>query len=194
MNYVVYTYRHPDENSPFYVGMGQPQRPYAHLAKSKRLYTKGHFYNKLNKLLEDGKLPIIEIVASDLTKWQANNLEIQLIKNYGRQDTKTGCLCNHTDGGSDGVGSNHRTGYETPIDTRIKLSRPRRGLSLLNLQNGARKKSVSIESFNLKTGEIIKKYEAVADVATDGYARAHVNAVANGRRPHHHGLGWRYSA
>lgn len=50
-----------------------------------------------------------------------------------------------------------------------------------------------IESFNLATGTIVKRYDSLNDAAEDGHCLTSMWHVANGRRKSHKGLGWRYS-
>lgn len=50
-------------------------------------------------MLKLGIEPRFFIVQSDMSDEQAMNLEMSLIKQFGRQDKKTGILLNHTDGG-----------------------------------------------------------------------------------------------
>ena len=80
--YYVYQYLRED-GSPYYIGKG----------KNKRAYEK------------HGKVPIpknienIQFIQNNMLEEHAFELEISLIKKYGRKDNKTGILLNRTDGG-----------------------------------------------------------------------------------------------
>lgn len=86
-NKIVYIHRKASDGSIFYVGMGNVERAYSRNRSAfwKRV-VKRHGYT-------------VEIVADRLTKEEAWDLEMALIKQYGRMDIKTGCLVNHTSGG-----------------------------------------------------------------------------------------------
>ena len=190
---IVYTFSVPGDLSPFYIGKGRPERPTAHFTPT-NLGKKTHFYNKLNFLLLKGIYPEIKIVASGLSEKQAFDLEINLIQIYGRQDNKTGCLANHTDGG-DGCSGNHQNlGRERSLEHRLAQSKPRSQRAKENSRQAVRKScGTPIESFNLKTGQTIKKYECQADVKLEGYGQGNVANVLAGRLKHAYGLGWRYT-
>ena len=77
-----YVYEYLRENgSPYYIGKGSGFRAYC-----KRPY----------KPKDKSR---IKIIKDNLTEEEAFNLEINLIKQYGRQDLGTGILKNKTDGG-----------------------------------------------------------------------------------------------
>src|SRR4051812_33131797 len=101
-DYYVYGYFELDNPKPFYVGKGRGDRYLDHFELC--LTTSTRFYNKLLKMVIEGNFPTVEFLAHSLTEPQAFAIEIQLIAKYGRLDLKTGCLCNHTNGGPDGGG------------------------------------------------------------------------------------------
>ena len=90
-NYYVYVHVKEDDGTVFYVGKGTKLRWC--VSNSRTL----HWKNTANK-----HGVICHIVAHNLTAEEALILEKKLIASYGRQDQKTGCLVNLTDGG-DGV-------------------------------------------------------------------------------------------
>lgn len=107
-NYVVY--RHLKLNGEiFYIGMGDPKRPYNRSGRSV------YWHNIVNK---HGR--IVEILAENLSCEEAYILEIKLVAFYGRRDLNKGTLVNLTDGGE---GSNKsKRSEEAKEKTRITRS------------------------------------------------------------------------
>jgi hypothetical protein len=97
--YYVYQYIRED-GTPYYIGKGCGFRAY-----TKRPY-------------KPNDKSRIEIIKDNLSENEAFNLEIELIRKYGRQDLGTGILKNKTDGGEGGTKS---------LETRIKLSESAKG-------------------------------------------------------------------
>lgn len=96
-NYSVYRHRRLDNNQIFYVGIAKYNtRPYDKILRSN--FWK-NITNKTNYT--------IEIIAKNLDKESAIDLEIFLIQEYGRINNKTGILCNMTDGGEGRFNSKH---------------------------------------------------------------------------------------
>ncbi len=145
--FYVYVYIDPRDGTPFYIGKGRDARAYKHLqpgAMETGLKSGWFFYRKLRKLLNGGVSPVIHFLCENLTEDQALYWETFFIKALGRRDIKTGCLCNHTDGG-DGVshaGHTHseetkkliaeklrviRTGWKLSDETREKIGNRHRG-------------------------------------------------------------------
>ena len=98
MEHFVYIHKNPITEEVFYVGQGTKHRNKIERAFSKKSRSKW-WNNYVNK----HGLPIVEIVYSDLSKEEADKLEIELIRFYGRKDLNEGSLVNLTDGG-DGSG------------------------------------------------------------------------------------------
>ena len=90
-NYYVYLHVKEDDGTVYYVGKGTKLR--CCVSNSRTLHWK-------NTASKHGV--ICHIVAHNLTAEEALILEKKLIASCGRQDQKTGCLVNLTDGG-DGV-------------------------------------------------------------------------------------------
>lgn len=91
---IVYRHRRLDTNEIFYIGIG---------TKTKRAfetYNRNNFWKKIvNKTAYE-----VEIIAKDLSWEDACELEIFLIKLYGRKNLNKGSLVNLTDGGEGSVG------------------------------------------------------------------------------------------
>lgn len=91
---------------PFYVGLSSTEnRINEHIKESKNGngYNK-HKMNKINKILNENLELIVIKVRQNLTRNEAQKLEISLIKELGRINLKTGPLTNLTDGGDGTVG------------------------------------------------------------------------------------------
>lgn len=87
----VYRHRRLDDFSIFYVGIGSGKKYARANAKMKR--------SKEWKELTKNVSYSTEIIADNLTKKEAGELEILLISCYGRKDLNTGNLVNKTGGG-----------------------------------------------------------------------------------------------
>lgn len=99
--FYVYVYRDIEkDNIPFYVGKGIKNR---YCDVGSRKYNR-HLYNKIHQLRQHGyKVCDFTTIEKDgMTAECALDLEIELIKKWGRRDLNTGILLNMTDGG-DGV-------------------------------------------------------------------------------------------
>lgn len=94
-NKVVYLHRKATDNTVFYVGIGNPDRP-----KSKERSIVWH--RTVNK---HGYT--IEVIRRGLTKEEACSIEVDLIELIGRRDLGKGTLVNLTDGGEGFVGGNY---------------------------------------------------------------------------------------
>jgi hypothetical protein len=99
--FYVYKYLREDE-SPYYIGKGKDDRAW-HRSKHERIH------------LPKDKSRIV-IVEENLSEEQAFQLEIELIKHYGRKDLGTGILHNLTNGGEGSAGAV----FGRPSDERIQ--------------------------------------------------------------------------
>lgn len=108
-SFYVYVYRDSAGN-PFYVGKGQGKRSKTHLHachNSKRRSYGTMLYTKLRKMARLEEIPVIDIVKDNLAEEDAFRWEKHYITLWGRRDIKTGCLCNHTEGGEGQTGLKH---------------------------------------------------------------------------------------
>lgn len=90
----IYIHRNIINNEVFYVGQGtlyrgRYDRAYSHKSRNK------WWINYVSKYGD----PIVEIIICDLDKNDVDELEIFLIKEYGRRDLNEGSLVNLTNGG-----------------------------------------------------------------------------------------------
>tara|TARA_R110000765_G_scaffold269164_1_gene368179 strand:+ start:148 stop:945 length:798 start_codon:yes stop_codon:yes gene_type:complete len=94
-NKVVYIHRKKTDDTIFYIGIGNPNRAY-HKDSAQRSVVwhrtvKKHGYK-------------VEVILRDLQWEEACEIEIYLIKQFGRRDRNKGSLVNLTDGGEGGNG------------------------------------------------------------------------------------------
>lgn len=87
------------EFQPFYVGKGTGKREGLHTTPS--MLKRKSFKNSIIKSIikEKNELPVHYRVYENITQEIAIDLEIKMIKHFGRLDLKTGILSNCTDGG-----------------------------------------------------------------------------------------------
>lgn len=84
---------------PFYVGKGTKNREIQHLCPY-MLSCKTHKSSTIKSIIKDtGQLPIHYRIHENISQQDATDIEIDIIKQFGRRDLGTGILCNHTDGG-----------------------------------------------------------------------------------------------
>ena len=109
--YLTYELWSPIDNKIFYVGAGLSDRPQAHLNEyhtiSKGGWTGKKDYNRkkyeaIKQIIISEQEIIIKIVLETDNREKAFQLEMDLIKQYGRKDLDLGPLTNMTDGGDGG--------------------------------------------------------------------------------------------
>jgi hypothetical protein len=125
---IVYRHRRLDNHEVFYVGVGSQERR-AYSERSRNHIWKG-IVNRCGYQ--------VEIVARDLSREDALELEMFMISEYGRIDLGTGKLCNLTEGGDGSWGhkqsketrekrSKSLTGIKRDEQHREKTSKARKG-------------------------------------------------------------------
>lgn len=98
MEYYVYIYY--DDQRPIYVGKGKGSRYKVHLTKClKTKKGKIPFYDKLRKMKDEGKTPIIKIIESNLSEEDALLKEKELADKIGTVFKSTGTLLNYNECG-----------------------------------------------------------------------------------------------
>ena len=107
---------------PFYVGKGTGKRMTTHFlpCELKRNTPK---VNKIKKIMQTGIIPFAIKISTQISKEEANNFEMVLIKSIGRKDLNRGSLANLTDGGDGG------NGMVCSSELRAYFSQIRKGVS-----------------------------------------------------------------
>ena len=108
---IVYLHRRMDTNEVFYVGIGVDKKRSNN--KTRR--------NKYWKNIVNKHGYTVEILHENISHDECREIEIDLIRKYGRKDLGTGSLCNLTDGG-EGV-----LGLIVSDETKRKLSEINKG-------------------------------------------------------------------
>lgn len=93
-----------EDGTPYYVGKGHGQRAYRH--------QKPPYPPK-----EKSRI----LILNRATEAEASKTEIELIRNWGREDIGTGCLHNRTDGGEG------KTGRIVSLETHRRMSEAQKG-------------------------------------------------------------------
>lgn len=122
MNYFVYALIDPRNDLPFYIGKGQIKdasgRYYRRITEHQKNSDESNPLKKsvASKIFKKLKKIPFKIIKDKITEKEAFDLEISLIKKYGRRDNRTGILTNLTDGG-EGI-----SGYEFTPEQKNKIS------------------------------------------------------------------------
>ena len=125
---IVYLHRRMDTNEVFYVGIGVDKKRSNN--KTRR--------NKYWKNIVNKHGYTVEILHENISHDECREIEIDLIRKYGRKDLGTGSLCNLTDGGEGVLGlivsdetkrklSEINKGKKVSDETRRKLSEMNKG-------------------------------------------------------------------
>lgn len=124
--YYVYAYLDPNDKGefrfedlefdykPFYVGKGSGRRFLNHL-KDTSLKKNTHKNNKIKKILNEGKEPIILLIYKDLTEEESFKLECNTINKIGLKN-----LTNVTSGGYGTSGYKHSEATKNKIKNSLK--------------------------------------------------------------------------
>lgn len=124
-DYYVYGLIDPDTTNPFYVGKGKNDRAQSHLKLETQDVYNMRKRNHIENLLNENKEIKIIYYDTGLTNEEANDLEIRLIRKYGRKYIdENGILLNLAQGGSGGDNSMFFTDK-----TREKLSKSSSGIN-----------------------------------------------------------------
>lgn len=124
---------------PFYIGKGSSKRSKEHILPY-MLRQKSIKASKIKAIIKDtGKLPLHERIYENITEQEAFDIEKAMIAHFGRLDTGSGILANHTDGGE---GQSGTKGTKKP-----KLWR-------------------KVHQYTLD-GSLVKSWDCIADIANE---------------------------
>jgi group I intron endonuclease len=112
-DWYVYRHRRVDSNKIFYIGIGKTKNFYRAFSKNQR----SNWWKSVINVTEYE----VEILAKNLDKIEACELEIFLIQEYGRKDLGLGNLVNMTDGGDGASGRPHTKESREKISSANKL-------------------------------------------------------------------------
>lgn len=173
-----YVYIHYYDDVIFYVGKGIGTR--CAVTNSRN----NHWNNVVNKHGFN-----IEIIESDLEESKSFELELRLIKKYGRVDLGTGTLVNWTDGGEglSGAVVSEATrklfrirsgGVNNPMYNVKVYGKDNPNYGNRGGKNPISKKIIAIDF----KGNIVKYYDAIIDTKKDGYNKSSVSECCLGNR------------
>lgn len=102
----VYRHRRLDTNEIFYIGKGTTSKKFLNSESDKKKFVRAFSKRNRNQWwVNISKLGYeIEILKTNLTEDESNDLEELLITTYGRKDCCGGTLVNLTDGGEGAIG------------------------------------------------------------------------------------------
>lgn len=197
--YYVYLLYETEGVLPFYVGKGKTSRAWQHLRP--RVYFNSWLpvHQKIRELISKGLYPKVIIHVENLIESTALELEIELIKKFGRRSINTGCLLNLTEGG-DGGATYGYTGRKHTKETKIKISSATAGnqnslghrhsvTTKLKMSGSSKRKRRISCSFN---GTLIRMYDSIVDIEKDGFCRKSIHHSLTGMRKNAYGFQWKY--
>lgn len=209
-NYYVYLHVKEDDGTVFYVGKGTKLRWCVSFSRTL------HWKNTAKK-----HGVVCQIVAHNLTAEEALILEKKLIASYGRQDQKTGCLVNLTDGGDGvvnyvwteehrkkiseaGMGRKHtdefkqmvsklHTGKVLSVETKKRISDARKGKPLSEKQKQSLLNRGNKRSRKIICVETGVVYDSLTLAGKPlGLQATDISKVCKGKRKSLKGFSWKY--
>lgn len=209
-NFYVYLHVKESDGTVFYVGKGTKFR-------WSRVYDRTQHWK--NTAIKHGV--ICQIVAHDLSAEEALVLEKKLIASYGRQDQKTGCLVNLTDGGEGvvnyvwteehrkkiseaGMGRKHtdefkqmvsklHTGKVLSVETKKRISDARKGKPLSEKQKQSLLNRGNKRSRKIICVETGVVYDSLTLAGKPlGLQATDISKVCKGKRKSLKGFSWKY--
>lgn len=139
--YYVYQHIREDKNEIFYIGIGTKSKQDFKCNTYSRAYSKHIDNNIWLKIVAKTNWKFEILFESDDRK-EVEQMEIDLIKKYGRKCDKTGHLCNLTLGGESNLGYTHT---EEAIKKISEKAKRKRGYSNINYTPELRKKLSDIQ-------------------------------------------------
>ena len=148
MEYYVYIHSNPETKEVFYVGIGKDNRVWNKWAGRNKFWD-----NYVNKYGFE-----VEIIAENLTREQAEDIEIKLIAHLGRrQIDEGGTLVNRSTGGDGSKGYTHTEEYKQKMsqDRKGKCTRKIRKLS----KESKEKISKKLKGRDITWGKPVLQYD-----------------------------------
>jgi hypothetical protein len=188
---VVYVHKRKSDNKVFYVGIGLNEKR-AYDFRRRNAVWKGYA----------AKHPFyVEIIAKDLSWEDACKLEVQLVTQYGRKDTKTGHLLNQTDGGNGSIGVIRPTGPDSHMFGKKGKDHPAYGKGLKGAahpqfgKSGALSKtSKAVLQINPRTMEVVGKFGSTREASRmTGILQGEISKCCNGIVPLRGGFIWKFA-
>ncbi len=176
--YYVYVHLNPNTKEVFYVGIGKGNRAWNQWAGRNKFWE-----NYINKYGFE-----VELISENLTRKQAEKIEISLIAELGRrQIDEGGTLVNRSSGGEGSTGYTHTEEYKQKLseDRKGKCTRKERQLSKETKEKISKSLigrevtwSKSILQFD-KKGNFIKEWDSMKEAEKATGAKA-IFEVASG--------------
>ena len=170
MEYYVYIHSNPETKEVFYVGIGKDNRAWNKWAGRNKFWD-----NYVNKYGFE-----VEIIAENLTREQAEDIEIKLIAHLGRrQIDEGGTLVNRSTGGDGSKGYTHTEEYKQKMsqDRKGKCTRKIRKLSKESKEKISKKLKGRDITWGKpvlqydKKGNFIKEWDSMKEVERDTGAK-----------------------
>ena len=174
---IVYAHRRKDNGDIFYIGMGVCEKRANNFSGRNRYW----------KSMEQEYGAYVDVLATDLSVEDAEELEMFLIQEIGRDN-----LTNITKGGQKG-----RLGDRKTKEEREKISKSRMGMKFSQEQKDKISKSKKGQNKGIKNhksvqvycGTLDKTFECILDCAAElGYSRQYIQDMITGRRTNKFGL------
>jgi len=168
---------------PFYIGKGKHHRINHHLQPNS-LCDNSIKSNTINAIIKQkGRPPTHYKIAEKLSFEEANELETNLIKHFGRRDIKTGILTNMTDGGE---------GFKNirfSLKTKYKMSQAKKG----KVHGKLNPRSKRVQQFDLDNN-LLREWDALSDITKEtGMEFRKISKCCLGHIPEAFGFKWKYN-
>jgi hypothetical protein len=166
---------------PIYIGKGKGNRKDFHLYESK-LKSETNLLKKniLKKIINLGKVPIIEILKDNLNEKESFILEKKLINIIGRRDLNKGSLVNLTDGGEGQSGSTLFQSENNPFYGKK------------HLEESFKKVYKPVIQYS-KNGVYINTFKSLSEAATKTNSiSSKISDCCKGKRKSHNNFLWEF--
>jgi hypothetical protein len=188
--YYVYTHLNPTTKEVFYVGIGYGNRAWNKWAGRNKFwenYVKKHGFE-------------VEIIVDNITRKQAEKIEINLIAELGRkQIDEGGTLVNRSSGGDGGTGYIHTEEFKRKLseERKGKCTRKERKLSDSTKEKISKKLKGRTPTWCKPIIQLDKENNFIKEWSSISEAKNHTGAksiweVATGKQQSSGGFKWKY--